>query len=106
MSDLDVALSAEVVDFRGLDLADDVNEAGGVSEIPVVQGHLGTALMFVVVEMLNPGSVEGAGTADDAVHIVTLGQQKLGQVRPILPCDSGDQGDLQLQSKERKDMNM
>ena len=89
-----MALGSEVVDLSGLNLTDDVDEAGRVSEISVVEGHLGTALMFVVVEMLNPGSVEGAGATDDSVHIVALGKEKLSQVRTILTSDSSDQGHL------------
>ena len=93
-SHLDVALGSEVVDLSGLNLADDVDEAGRVSEISIVEGHFGTALVLVVVEMLNPSSVEGAGATDDSVHIVALGKEKLSQVRTILTSDSSNQGHL------------
>ena len=35
------------------------------------------------------------GAALDAVHLVSLGEQKLGEVGPVLPGDSGDQRFLQ-----------
>jgi len=89
-----VALGAEVVDLSGLDLANDVHEAGGVSEISIVKGHLGPTLVLVMIQVLNPGSVEGAGATDDAVDVVALAKKQLGQVGTILTSDASNQGNL------------
>ncbi len=39
--DLDVGLSAQVVDLGGEDLGDDMNQAGRVRQVTVVKTHLG-----------------------------------------------------------------
>jgi len=55
--DFDVGLSTEVIDFRRLDLGDDVDQVGGVGKITVVEDHVGS-LMLVLVEVLQSTSVE------------------------------------------------
>ena len=47
--------------------------------------------MRVAVEVVDPAGVEGARPADDAVDLVALAEQQLGEVRPVLPGDPGDQ---------------
>ena len=46
----------------------------------------------VLVEVLDPPRVEGGGSADDAVHLVALGQEELGQVGAVLAGDASDEG--------------
>ncbi len=52
--------------------------------------------MSVSVQMVDSGSVESGGSANDAVHLVALGKQKLGQIGAVLASDSGDQSPLLL----------
>jgi len=40
--------------------------------------------------MVNPSCVEGAGAPNQAVNGVSLGQEQLGQIGPILAGDAGD----------------
>lgn len=47
--------------------------------------------MSISVEVVDAGGVEGGGSADDAVHLVALGQQELGEVRPVLARDAREQ---------------
>ncbi len=47
--------------------------------------------MGVVIQMIHPPGVEGAGPPDDAVNFITFREQQLGQVRTILPGDASNQ---------------
>jgi hypothetical protein len=87
-----VALGAKVVDLIRLHLLDDPDQVGAVGEVAVVQREAGIALMWVLVEVVDPGGVEAAGPPLDAVHAVALLQQQFGQVAAVLACDAGNQG--------------
>ena len=45
----------------------------------------------VLVDVVEPLGVERARAADDAVDLVALGEQQLGQVRAVLAGDAGDE---------------
>ena len=47
--------------------------------------------MRILVEVIDPGGVEAARPALDAMHGVALVQQKLRQVAAVLAGDAGDQ---------------
>jgi len=48
----------------------------------------------IVIEVINAVGVEQACPADQTVHLIALSEQKLGQVRAILPGNTCDQGAL------------
>ncbi len=97
-ADADVALRAEVVDLVGLHGAQRAVQRAGVVEIAVDQTQAVVGDVRVLVDAIEPLGVERARAADDAVDLVTLFEQQLGQVRPILPGDAGDQRALHLLS--------
>ncbi len=43
------------------------------------------------VKMINAGSVECAGAANNAMDFVALLQEQFSQITAILACDAGDQ---------------
>ena len=45
----------------------------------------------IVVEMGDPPRVEGRASSNDAMHLVALLQQQLGQVGAVLPRNTRDQ---------------
>ena len=47
--------------------------------------------MRVVVEVVDPVGVEQRGAPLDAMDLISLGQQELGQVRAVLSRDTGDE---------------
>src|SRR5439155_19583661 len=51
----------------------------------------GLVLVRVLVEVVDPTRRERARAADQAMDLVALGQEQLGEVRPVLACDPGDQ---------------
>ena len=82
--DLHVALGGQVVDLLGLDRLQRPHEAVLVDEIAVVQGQ-------AIADVVDAPGVEGAAPADEAVHLVALLEQQLGQVAAVLPGDAGDE---------------
>ena len=44
--------------------------------------------MGILVQMLDSAGVEGGGTADDTVDLVTLLDQELSEVRTVLTSDT------------------
>jgi len=46
----------------------------------------------ILVKVIDPGGVEAAGAAFDAVHGVALLQEQFGQIAAVLAGDAGDQG--------------
>ena len=90
-ADADVALRSEVVHFVGLDAAQDRLQRRRVVQIAVVEPHSCVALVRVAIEMLDPLGVERAGPANDAVNLMALAEQQLGEIAAVLPGDAGDQ---------------
>ena len=98
-----MALRSQVVHLAGLDLMDQLHETRRVGEVAVVQLEVLSLLVGqrVLVQMPDPGRVEGARATDDAVHLVTLRQQQLGQVRAVLMSErAGGDGDGEVRQGE------
>ena len=93
-----MALSREVVDFVGLGLLDDADERTAVGHVAIVQvdesALLHIAHPLVEVEMLDAPGVETAASAQDAVHLIALVQQELGQIGSVLARYARDEGDF------------
>jgi len=45
-----------------------------------MKDEAGSLLMWIGVEVVDPAGVEGAGTSDEAVDLITLLKQQLGHV--------------------------
>ncbi len=86
-ADAHVALGAEVVDLGGLDLAEQVYQAAALGEIAVVQVQPALVVVRVLVDVVQAPGVERRRPADQAVDLVTLLQQQLGEVRAVLARD-------------------
>ena len=80
--DPNMALSSQIVDFIGLDLAHQTNQARRIGQVAIMQ--LDGVLLDQVVDA---GSIRDESAADDAVDFVALFQKKLGQLGTILTCD-------------------
>ena len=89
-----MALRGEVVDLSRADFLHEPAEAIGVGEIAVMQMQPSVGFVGVAVEMVEATGVEARGAANDAVNLVTLGEQELGEVAAILSGDASDERDL------------
>ena len=88
-----MALGAQVVDLVRPDGLDQADQAGAVGEVAVVEDQrLRVGVSRVGVrQVIEPFPPQARGAADHSVHLVALGQEQLGQVRPVLAGDAGDQ---------------
>jgi len=59
-----------------------------------VQLEVGVLNVRVLVNVVDPLGIEGAGAALDAVHHVAFFKQELRKVGPVLAGDTGDQGNF------------
>ena len=89
-----VALRGEIVDLVRLHLLGDVDETARVGHVAVMQDEAAIRDVRVLIEMVDPLGVEQGSAPLDAVHLVTLVQEKFRQVGPVLAGDSGDQSDF------------
>ena len=87
-------LRAQVVDLVGLDLVDQAHEPRGLRQVGVVQQQAHLLLVRIAVEMVDPLGVERGRPAHEPVDLVALVEQLLGEERPVLPGDAGDDGAL------------
>ena len=90
-----VALCSQVIDFRGMDVADNPNQRTAVRHVAPMQVHQ-TALLhvphpFVQIQMLDTCGIERGGTAHDAMHLISFFNQKLGQIGTVLTRNTGNQ---------------
>jgi hypothetical protein len=90
-ADPHVRLGGQVVYLVRVDRRDQRDQSGSVAQVAVVQEEAGARLVRIDVEVVDARRVERGGTADQAMHLVTLGQQQFGQVGTVLPGDTGDQ---------------
>ena len=93
-ADLDVALGREVIDLGRLHFLDDADQVCRVRHVAVVQAELDVGFVGVPIEVVHACGVERRRAPLDAVNFVAFGQQKLGEVSPILAGDAGDECDL------------
>jgi len=89
-----VALRGEVVDLAGLDRLQRPGQAVLVDEVAVVQRE-------AVADVVDPPGVEGAAAADEAVDLVSLLQEQLGEIAAVLPGDARDQSSGRQESSLR-----
>ena len=63
----------------------------GVGQVCVVEEEPGRSLVRIAVEVVDPARVERARATDEAVDLVALLEEELGQVGAVLSGDAGDQ---------------
>jgi hypothetical protein len=89
-----VALRGEVVDLAGLDRLQRPGQAVLVDEVAVVQRE-------AVADVVDAPGVERAAAADEAVDLVSLLQEQLGEIAAVLPGDARDQSSGRQKSSLR-----
>jgi hypothetical protein len=86
-----LALGGQIVNFLGLNPAQEPGEAAAVGEIAVMEEEPFFVCVRVFVNMVEPPGIERAGATDEAVDFVSFGKEKLGEVRTVLAGDAGDE---------------
>jgi hypothetical protein len=67
-----MALRAKIIDFIRLQLVEELHESDGISQVPVMQEQVYPIHVRILIEMINPRGVKGAGSSDDSVDFVAL----------------------------------
>ena len=67
-----MTLSAEIVDFIGFDIENQVGNTLAVSKVSIVEEEFGVWIVRISIDMVNPRSIEAAATTHDAVDIVSF----------------------------------
>ena len=86
-----MALGAEVVNFIGFEVVDELHEIHAISEVAVVEKKPGAVDVGVGVDVIDAGGVEGAGAADDSMNLVAFVEKKVGEVGSVLTGDACDE---------------
>jgi hypothetical protein len=60
-----------------------------VGEVAIVEEETHTCIVGVGIDMIDPGCIEGRCPPDDPVYFVAFMEEELGEVRAVLPGDSG-----------------
>ena len=84
-------LGGQIVDLVRLNLLDDAQQARRVRHVAVVQHHLAVLLVRILVQVIYSIGIEERGAALDAVHLISLGEQKFRKIGTVLTRDAGDQ---------------
>ena len=86
-----MALRAEVVDLIRLHGLDDADQIRRIRQIPVVQDEAQLLLVRILIEMIDSIRIKERRPALDAVDLVALLDEELGQVRAVLAGDPRDE---------------
>ena len=92
-----MTLGGEVVDLVRLQLLEDADQARGVGHVAVVEDEAAIRLMRVLVEMVDAVGVEQRGASLDAVDLIALAEEELGEVGAVLADDAGDERALHVE---------
>src|SRR5258708_6998812 len=87
-----MGLRPEIVNFIGLDLVHKMTEAGCICQVAEVKMESSLSLMGIRIDMIQTVRIKSGCPADDPMHLIAFCEKELGQVRSILPRDSGNQG--------------
>ena len=90
-ADLYVTLRREVVHLVRLDLREESSQQRRVGHVAVVQVKVTVLVVRILVDVVEAMSVDQRRAANDAVDLVALLHQLLGEIRAVLPADAGDQ---------------
>lgn len=95
-ADGDMALGGEVVDFVGLNLLNDADEAGAIGQVAMMEEEAYAFVVTILVEMIDAVCVEETRATLYAVDDVAFIEQKFRKIGTVLTGNTGDEGDFGL----------
>ena len=88
----DVALGAEIVDLIRADLRQTPGQGAGIVQVRIVQKELRSRLVNIYVQVVHAFGIQRRRPPLQAVDLIALRAQELGQIRAILPGNASNQG--------------
>jgi hypothetical protein len=85
-----MALGSQIVNFIGLHPLDYAQQTVGIGHIAIVQEEAPFRDMRVLIQVVDALRVQQGTAPLDTVHLVSLGEEKLGKIGTILAGDTGD----------------
>src|ERR1700730_8390359 len=79
-TDTNVALRAQMVDLVRLQFIKKLHQMDRISQITVVKKEPDSVHVWILVQMVNSRSVEGAGPANDSMHLIHFIKQKIREI--------------------------
>jgi hypothetical protein len=98
-----VGLRGQVVNLVGPHRLDDADQARGVRHVAVVQHQVARLDVRVLVQVVDAVGIEQRGATLDAVDLIPLADEELGEIGAVLAGDSGDQRALAGGQKNSRD---
>ena len=89
-----MALRRKMIHLVRLRLVHQARQAAPVRHVAIVQEELHPRRVRVLIQMVDTLRIETRRTADQAMHLIPLLQQQLGQIRPVLSRDTRDKCNL------------
>ena len=86
-----MALRAEIVDFVRLEFMQDRRKRATVREVGVMEKEPIIGFMEILKNMIDTIGIETRSTALEAMNFIAFFEEKLGQIRAVLTCATGDQ---------------
>jgi hypothetical protein len=80
-----------MINLFGTDVIENIGDLPRVRQIAIVQEKPRVPYVRVLIEMVDPLSVERAGSTDDPVNLISFFQEKLGKVGSVLPRNPRDE---------------
>jgi hypothetical protein len=68
-----------------------------IVNIPIVEEETLAVNSGVIVEMVQPRTVQAAGAPNQSMYLITFVQQEFRQIRSILSIDPGNEGTRHVQ---------
>ena len=84
-------LRGQVVNLVRLHLLNNANQTGGIGHIAVMQDKTRILFMRILIQVIDTVGIKQGRAPLDTMHLITLVQQKLGQIGTILPRNAGNQ---------------
>ncbi len=97
-----MALSAEIIDLVGFQLVKEPRQRAAVVEVREMKKHPCAAGVEILVDVVDAVGVEARRAALQSVDLIPLGEEELGQIRPVLAGDAGDQCDFHSSSNANR----
>jgi hypothetical protein len=89
-----MALRGKIVNLSWLAFLDEADEIGCIRHIAIMQKKLRVFDVGVDVEMIDAGGIKRGGPPLDAMDDITLAEQDLSKISPVLTCGAGNECNL------------
>src|SRR5690606_8013987 len=85
-----VRLGTEIVDLVRLNFLDDPGQVRGIRQVTVMKDEILVIRVRILIDMVNALRIEQRCATFDAMDLITLFQEELGEIGTILASNAGN----------------